>query len=217
MLRPFQVTGWPKNLMGFDEFDGKELISEYELTYLTFRRSNEQDTIYEFPSEPAGDRNRLIKHISTICNNPIRVVSVEEVRTVKKGKNKSGDMFNLDISDAREGVLKIYSPAGINGLCFCQMCRKVKSRGFIEVNNIEKNPSFFFSQLRISLCLECSKEFEALRHNSSIGKTFINAIKNSVITNQGLIDVPIGNEKSIRFTAKHLAEIQEIMRQMKIG
>ena len=206
-------------LRGFykDDFLTDELISEYELTYLTFRRSNEQDTIYEFPSVSAGDRNLLTKHISTICNNPIRVVSVEEVRTVKKGKNKSGDMFNLDISDAREGVLKIYSPAGVNGLCFCQMCRKAKSRGFIEVNNIEKDPSFFFPQLRISLCLECSKEFEALRHNSSIGKAFINAIKNSVITNQGLIDVPIGNEKSIRFTAKHLAEIQEIMRQMKIG
>ena len=51
--------------------------------------------------------------------------------------------------------------------CFCQMCKKVKQHGYIEVNNIEANPGFFFPELRISLCLECSKYFISQRNKKT--------------------------------------------------
>ncbi len=40
------------------------------------------------------------------------------------------------------------------------------------------------------------------------------SIREAVILNQGTVDIPIGREDTITFTAKHLAEIQEILRQM---
>ena len=94
------------------------------------------------------------------------------------------------------------------------MCLKPKPKVYIEVNSIDILPEFFFSQLRLSLCLECSKRFEALRHNEPIRKAFIRCIKEYVITDEGTVEIPIGNFDSITFTAKHLAEIQEIFRQI---
>ena len=93
------------------------------------------------------------------------------------------------------------------------MCRRVKPHRLIKVNNIEAQPKYYFPQLRIALCLECSKHFEYLRNNKTIRTGFINAIKNASIQDQGTIDIRIDREDTIRFTAKHLAEIQEILRQ----
>ena len=84
----------------------------------------------------------------------------------------------------------------------------------IEVNNIEVLPRYYFPQLRIALCLECSKRFESLRNNAAIRSEYIESIKRASIQNQGTVDVRIGHEDTITFTAKHLAEVQEILQQM---
>ena len=95
-------------------------------------------------------------------------MSVKVERTVQKGQNKNGTMFDLGINDARDGAMRIYTPEGAHNRCFCQMCRKVKPYRLIEVNNIEIRPKYYFPQLRISLCLECSKRFEYLRNKHMI-------------------------------------------------
>ena len=98
------------------------------------------------------------------------------------------------------------------------MCRKVKPYELMEVNNIIAAPRYFFPQTRVALCLECSKKFEAIRSaNAPKGKRgredpFAAALKAARIVG-GCVDVAIGKE-SIRFTATHLAEIQEILRSM---
>ena len=98
------------------------------------------------------------------------------------------------------------------------MCRKVKPFELMEVNNIIAEPEFFFHQTRVALCLECSKNFEAIRLSNARRKKggqvdpFLSAIRNAVIGTAGHVDVPITKEKAIRFTATHLAEIQEILR-----
>lgn len=98
------------------------------------------------------------------------------------------------------------------------MCRKVKPYEWVEVNNIIAAPRYFFPQTRVALCLECSKKFEAMRSaNAPKGKRgredpFAAALKAARIVG-GCVDVAIGKE-SIRFTATHLAEIQEILRSM---
>ena len=84
----------------------------------------------------------------------------------------------------------------------------------IEVNNIELLPNYYFPQMRIALCLDCSKNFEYLRANSNIRNAFIDSILQTSVGDQGTVSIPLGNEHTITFTAKHLAEIQEIIRQM---
>ncbi|MBR6011958.1 MAG: hypothetical protein IK060_06460, partial [Methanomicrobium sp.] len=114
----------------------------------------------------------------------------------------------------REGALKTYTPQGCDDdFCFCQMCGKLKYRRFIEVNNLELEPDYYFPQLRIALCLECSKNFEFLRNNQSIRERYIENIKRYHIQNEGVIEIPLYEKESLRFTAKHLAEIQEILIQ----
>ena len=128
-------------------------------------------------------------------------------------KNQDGSTFDLGYKDAREGALKIYSPEGGYNLCFCQMCCKVKDKHYIIVNNIEYLPEYYFTQLRIALCMECSKQFESLRNNEFIRKEFIQNIIDYNIYDESTVNIPIGSFDTIKFTAKHLAEIQEILKQ----
>ncbi len=191
-----------------------ELLKEYELEYLAIGRASDYGESYQFPAVPVKDRSLLKKHVQELWQHPISVISVDEMHTVQKGKNQDGSTFGLDIRDARDGVLHIYTPEGASKLCFCQMCHRVKPYKLIEVNNIQVMPRYFFPQLRVALCLECSKRFESLRNNSTIRKEFMNALKTATIQNQGAIDVCIGHENSITFTATHLAVVQEILQNM---
>ena len=93
------------------------------------------------------------------------------------------------------------------------MCRRVKSNFLIEVNCIESKPSYYYPQLRVALCLECSKRFEALRGNRQIREQFLETIRKTSINNQGTVEISIGKTDTITFTGKHLAEIQEIMKR----
>ncbi|HPD89233.1 MAG TPA: hypothetical protein PLU75_07165 [Oscillospiraceae bacterium] len=202
-------------LQGFswEGYLSDKLLSKYQLDYLAYGRTNEYDETHTFPENPAGDRALLKAHVNKLWQNLIKVVSVNVEQTVLKGQKNNGETFDLRINDAREGALTIYTPEGAHGLCFCQMCHQVKPHRLIEVNNIEAQPRYYFPQLRISLCLECSKRFESLRSNEEIRNEYIEAIKTAEIQNQGKIDIPIG-EETITFTANHLAEIQEILTRM---
>ena len=189
------------------------LLSKYELDYLSIDHSLDDSEKYEFPSDPVVNRESLKKHVRKLWQDPVKVVSVKEERTVQKGQNKDGTTFDLGKNDARDGALFTYTPEGARDLCFCQMCHSIKPYKLIEVNNIELRPKYFFPQLRVSLCLECSKRFEYLRSNAVIRKQFIEAIKGAPVCD-GIVNVQIGRNDTIAFTAKHLAEIQEILLQM---
>lgn len=193
----------------------EELLNEYDLEYLALGRTSDyEDESYEFPYDPVGDWNSLKNHVRKQWESSVRIVATKVERTVYKGQNKNGSLFELGINDAREGALRTYTPEGAHKLCFCQMCHRVKPYRLIEVNNIEVRPRYYFPQLRVSLCLECSKRFEFLRSNTAIREDFIKAIKNTQVQNQGIVEVPIGREDTVSFTAKHLAELKEIFNQM---
>ena len=154
-----------------------------------------------------------------MLQNPIKIIKVKVERTVSRGKDNHGREFGIDDKNIRNQTLAIYTPEGVHGRCFCQMCRKVKSYELMEVNNIIAEPKYFFSQTRVALCLECSKRFEFMRYSNSLKSkqgdenTFITALKQARIGSEGCIDVPIGKE-NLRFTATHLAEIQVLLREM---
>ena len=52
---------------------------------------------------------------------------------------------------------------------------------------------------------------EAVR-NDSIRNAFVESIIDYDIYSEGTVDIPIGSNDAITFTAKHLAEIQEILK-----
>lgn len=206
-------------LRGFyrDGLLSDELLCEYDLEYLAYRRVDVFDDSYEFPGEMVGDINSIRKHIKKLCQNPTAIVSVQEVRSVLKGKKSDGSTFELGYKDARGGTLERYTPEGEHNVCYCQMCRRVKEYRRIEVNNIELNPTYYFPQLRISLCLDCSVEFKDLRKNNDIRTSFEAALRNTPIPpDKDTISIQLGPDSEVIFTAKHLAEIQEILLQKQL-
>lgn len=201
--------------------DGKlseELVAEYGLEYIAMQTSQDDDYL-EFPEKPVRNIEKLRNHIRLELKNPIKIIPVKVERTVHKGRDSNGREFGIDDRNIRKRTLEIYTPEGVHGRCFCQMCRKVKPYDLMEVNNIIAEPKYFFTQTRVALCLECSKRFEAIRlpnfQKSKQGgeNTFITAIRQTRIGSDGCVDIPIGNE-TIRFTATHLAEVQELLKVM---
>lgn len=189
-----------------------ELLQEYSLDYFAYD-SYDVDNDYEFPTQTVDDRIALMLHIKKLWSNPEKIITVEEMCKVKKIK-VNNKLYSYDRNYSRNIMLNRYSPEGKKNLCFCQMCHKVKPKPLIEVNNIELLPEYFFSELRIALCLECSKKFEALRNNDSIREAFLKHIKEyDIHVEESKVEIPIGNNDKITFTVKHLAEIQEILKQ----
>ncbi|MEG2138417.1 MAG: hypothetical protein RRY64_07115, partial [Oscillospiraceae bacterium] len=189
------------------------LVAQYQLEYLSMSGIAEDEPVGDFPDAPVINAAALQAHVRKQLKNLARIVKVKVERTVDKGKTVDGIVFDLSARDAREGVLSIYSPEGGRGKCFCQMCGKVKPHEWIEVNNIQAAPKYYMPQMRIALCLECSKHFESLRNNEKIANDFLAVICDAKITNQGQIEIPI-KEYKIRFTATHLAEVQELLKNM---
>lgn len=190
-----------------------ELLQDYELDYISYGNYDSSTYSFEFPSEPLEDRKTIAAHVKKLWKTPAKIITVEEMRKVQKIKTYDNQIIPYDRSYSRKTMLNRYAPEGRNDLCFCQMCLVAKNKGYIEVNNIEISPEYFFSELRITLCLECSKKFEALRHNDSKRKEFIRSIMDYDIYDESIVEIPIGNSDTITFTAKHLAEIQEILKQ----
>ena len=190
------------------------LLDQYKLGYLAFGREDDSSESYEFPSDPVSNFFALRNHVQKQLQNPVRIISVDETRSVRKGLGKDGSTFELRSEDIREGALKTYAPEGSPKKCFCQMCLKAKDQKLIEVNNIELEPDYYFPELRIALCLECSKRFESYRNTDHIRTGYLVEIKNPPRSTQGTVDIHIKDSCFIRFTTKHLAEIQEILRWM---
>ena len=193
-----------------------ELIQDYGLEYITLQGSLEEEN-YEFPEAPVRSLSRLRNHVhSMICDAP-RIISVKVEQAVHKLQYSSGNTARPDDKNIRRETMSMYTPEGAHQCCFCQKCLKVKDYNFIEVNNIIANPRYYLPQMRVALCLECSKEFEAIRAKNSRNDgedPFLKAIRDAQIGTAGFVDIPFGRNEHIRFTATHLAEIQEILRYM---
>ena len=93
------------------------------------------------------------------------------------------------------------------------MCGNMMPARYIEVNEIEKKPVYAWPQMRLSLCLTCSKDYILLRNNDHIWKVFVQNILEADPQSDATIDIQIGEDKSVSFTATHLAEIQEILKK----
>lgn len=198
-------------IQGFvdDELISSELIEFYNLNSLS-EYNDVNVTDYDFPEDPVTDRQAITRHISKMWETPVNIIKEEVTRVVDKIQY-NGKKSEINSGELRLKTMKRYSPD--EGVCFCQMCLTPKSVNFIEVNNIQVKPKYYWAELRISLCLECSKKFEAMRANESFYRRFLEALKCADVFEDDSIEVEIANE-SITFTPTHLAEIQDILRMM---
>ena len=190
-----------------------ELIQEYDL--VGFKKTSYSDyTEGDFPDEPIRNYSSLQDYVSKQCANPREIIKATVSRQIDKVVIPGEGEQLVDSGNIRSYTIDRYTVADNTNACFCQMCLSVKDRDYIEVNNIVKNPKYYWPQLRISLCLECSKKFEFLRSSDIYQKRFIDAIKSAELFSVRSLRIPIGSE-SIQFTQTHLAEIQEILKSGK--
>lgn len=185
----------------------EDLMNDYHLAGLQKQEyAIEPD---EFPNEPV----RNLKSLQSAINNaPLqRIVKEERTRTVDCIKQENGRTELFDKSYARNQILRRYTPLGQNH-CICQMCLKGKPSYLIEVNNLQSAPKYYWPEMRLSLCLECSKQFESLRSNPSLIAKFEQAILSANTSTPDPVKVPIGNV-TITFTQTHLEQIKTILKK----
>lgn len=185
-----------------------ELIEKYSLKGLISVTINDYDKgIF---NQPIDNKNRFYERIRERMNSPIKLTARVVERTICVGVNKKGEDVSADNGERRRYVTAKYAPK--DGYCVCQMCKKAKSRDYIEVNNIEISPKFYWVECGVCLCLECSKRFERLREMPNVREKFYRAILSSNVDTVEPIEIPIANE-TITFGQQHLAEIQEILKR----
>jgi hypothetical protein len=169
-----------------------------------------------FPTRPVTNLEHLNERIVRLWQDePIKVVSKEVTRTESVGKTVDGKEVSIVGGVTNQYAKQMYSAKSDIGICFCQLCKKPYQQKYIEVNKVEYLPDFYWEQLKLCLCLNCSKDFEMLRNKPSIGEAFVESIKSNdvEIEADGTIMVRIGDKK-IAFTATHFAEAQQILRVM---
>lgn len=198
----------------FEGYISEELIEKYGLSGI--KRTDYTGVFDEsdFPNEPVNNPTNLRAHILNQSRTAREIIKVQELRTVDKLRLPNGKEQLINSGEIRENTLKRYRPASNTDGCFCQMCRTVKSTEYIDVRNIWAQPKYYWPQMRISLCLDCSKRFAAMRSNKEIIEQFYRNIESANVQTSEPITIQIGNA-DIRFTQTHLAEIQAILKTDK--
>ena len=96
------------------------------------------------------------------------------------------------------------------------MCGKPRRHAFMEVNAIELKPEYYWSQMRLCLCLECSKRFELLRNDEMFRADFFRKLRSVDLGNlrdNVRVRMPLrgGEAFEVVFTRAHISEIREIL------
>lgn len=190
------------------------LIEKYNLDGLRKTDLTEEYEDYEFPKEPVENLQRLIAGVRRSIGTVRKMTSEEVMRTVPRILLPDGTKQSLDTTAIRNRTINRYKPEESKPVCYCQACLDVKPDSLIEVNNIAVQPRYYWPQMRIALCLNCSKTFEKLRGIDSVREDFFDALRTADIQSPEPIEIPIGN-MYISFTQTHLAEIQEILKSEK--
>lgn len=190
------------------------LVEQYSLDGLRKTDLTEEYEDCEFPKEPVENLQRLIAGVRRSIGNVRKMTSEEVMQTVPRILLPDGTKQSLDTTAIRNRTINRYRPEENSSVCYCQACLDIKPDSLIEVNNIAVQPRYYWPQMRIALCLNCSKKFENLRRIDSVREDFFDALRNTNIQSPEPIEIPIGN-MYISFTQTHLAELQEILKSEK--
>ncbi|MCD8211975.1 MAG: hypothetical protein LUC17_02995, partial [Oscillospiraceae bacterium] len=169
---------------------------------------------YKFPSERVNEQS-LNSYMDK--EYPTYGKIVDEVKECKVKMLECGtDRFPLDYKEVRQNIMERYSP--IKGKCFCQRCGAIKPDSFIEVVEIEEEPSMLAIPMNLALCLECAKTYQALRHISSWIDLFVKQLETASHGGNEPIVISFGKNQqqyTYKFKQTHLAEIQYILKHDK--
>lgn len=178
-----------------------EQIEKLNLQYYqTTIRDGIDDIDEEFPGRKVKNLEYLKRHIQEQWKNhpnpyvQRKYVKREPEYTINK-EAYTASMYQSELNENK---------------CFCQMCRRLVNEKYIERNVIQKEPVFAWKQMYLSLCLNCSKDYILLRNNIVIWKRFVVDIQCTEVKELDKVEIKMA-DRSITFTATHLAEIQEIM------
>lgn len=132
------------------------------------------------------------------------------------GRTADGAEFDLSSAKCRGEMLARYSAVEDRGVAFCQMCGKPRRHAFMEVNAIELKPEYYWRQMRLCLCLECSKRFELLRNDEMFRTDFFRKLRSVDLGNlrdNVRVRMPLcgGEVFEVVFTRAHISEIREIL------
>ncbi len=155
---------------------------------------------------------RFYEKMKARLANPIKIVSKVVERTIHVGITTKGEEVSIENSNRHEYVVRKYTTEP--GYCACQMCKTAKKLSYIEINNIEKLPKYYWEECGVVLCLECSKHFEELREKVDVRERFYREIKKADVHVDEPIEITIAAD-SITFSQSHLAEIQEILKKQE--
>jgi len=197
-----------------------ELIARYSIIPIVGRRSGQVggEDDGQFPTKAVHNIDRLRE----VINRKLSCPKFAKERTVthieKYWASRSGaEMSSADATcRAREDGLRRYESENAHGRCFCQICGQSKRRRNIEIDSIEREPNVYFSEMHLTLCLECSAYYKELRNTESFVSEFLRLISVHERLNDYdnvVVAVPtVGNESmNVRFTCGHFLEVQMIL------
>lgn len=190
-----------------DGFISQALIAQYQLDVFSPISVEYDESVF---NQPIRDKQRFYEKMRVRLENPIKIVPKKVERTIHVGITTKGEEVSIENSNRHEYVVRKYTTEP--GYCACQMCKTAKKLSYIEVNNIEKNPKYYWEECGIVLCLECSKHFEELREKIDVRERFYREIKKADVNVDEPIEIPIAAD-SITFSQSHIAEIQEILKK----
>lgn len=182
-----------------------EQIAAFHLEFAEIEDEPDDYDFEEFPEKRVVNVDRLKNHVMEQWRRKNPYIEKKYIKwqpsSAFDGKTYSANM---------------YRSASNTGKCFCQMCQKKFDIRYIERNDIEKNPAYAWEQMYLCLCLHCSKDYILLRHNDVVWGNFIDKIMSANVLENGVIEIPIA-DRTIAFTATHLAEVQEIFKAQGWG
>lgn len=171
------------------------------------------DEIDKLFNDPVGDPRVFQKHMQKVIDDRAEIIHRDVTRSVRYIRYRSGKEEELRYADIRTRAIQRYSLPQ-KDLCVCQMCQTTVRPQYVKVNNAFKAANqehvYYWKECGLTFCLMCSKHYEELRQNDDFHGRFIDAIRHANANEAGTIQIPIGTEK-VRFSQKHLAELQEIL------
>lgn len=178
-----------------------EQIEKFNLQYY-LEKSRQDTTLFDedFPGHAVKDIKRLRRHVADQFKNSPNPY-MERQRTVREPLSKV---------NTATYTTAMYASKYNEEKCFCQMCRRMVDKRYIERNDVQRKPEYGWEQMYLSLCLTCSKDYILLRNNKAVWEHFLRDIKEAEIEGEETVEIEIGGEQSICFTGTHIAEIQAI-------
>lgn len=167
---------------------------------------NPMPPVFEFPKHNVKNWNSLRTHMQENIEHAkdVKYELVERTeRTTIESENNKAYLRNMygnevDANDSKKA---------------CQLCHKPTF--FFESVELKKKPKKELSALFLCLCPNCAAKYREYRENANSCISILNSIRQLTPEDIDLstehVDIPLGENDTLWFTQRHIAEIWEIL------